>query len=101
MRYLVHLKFPHEPFNTHVRDGSAGARIGKILEQTKPESIHFTGVGGCRGAVAVYDIDKPSGIPAIAEPWFLTFEADCRFDIAMTPDDLGQAGLDELGKAWA
>ena len=42
-----------------------------------------------------------SGIPALAEPWFLIFQADVKFQIAMTPDDLMKADLDELGKKWS
>jgi hypothetical protein len=29
------------------------------------------------------------------------YEADCEFRIAMSPEDLGKAGLDELGKKWS
>jgi len=35
---------------------------------------------------------------AISSPFFLNFNADCEFRIAMSPEDLGKAGLDELGK---
>ena len=38
------------------------------------------------------NIDDPSEIPAIAEPWFLAFNANVRFHPAMTPDDLMKAG---------
>ncbi|MCZ6757295.1 MAG: panthothenate synthetase [Bacteroidetes bacterium] len=100
MRYLVHIMVPHEPFNSYVRDGSAGQKIGRILEETKPEAIYFTEEDGTRGATAVYNIDSASDIPSIAEPWFLTFEADCRFRIAMSPEDLQNSGLDELGQKW-
>jgi hypothetical protein len=43
----------------------------------------------------------PSKIPALAEPWFLTFNADVQFRVAMTPEDLKMAGLEELGKNWS
>ena len=43
----------------------------------------------------------PSKIPAIAEPWFLIFNADVKFRIAMTPDDLKKSDLDAAGKKWA
>jgi hypothetical protein len=38
MRMLMHVQFPVEPFNTAVRDGSAGQKIQKILEAVKPEA---------------------------------------------------------------
>jgi hypothetical protein len=40
-------------------------------------------------------------VPSFAEPFFLNFNADCRFRIVMSPEDLGRAGLEELGKKWA
>ncbi|GMQ82402.1 MAG: hypothetical protein BMS9Abin05_1854 [Rhodothermia bacterium] len=100
MRYLVHIAIPHEPFNSYVRDGSAGQKIGRILEETKPEAIYFTEEDGTRGATAVYHIENASDVPSIAEPWFLTYEAECRFRMAMSPEDLQNAGLDELGQKW-
>lgn len=100
MRYLVEVSIPHEPFNTYCRQGDAGQRIGRVLEATAPESVYFTERDGKRGAVLVYNLDSPSQVPAIAEPWFLTFNADCRIQVAMTPDDLKRAKLDEVGKKW-
>lgn len=100
MRFLVHIEFPVEPFNTHVRDGSSGDRIRRVVEATQPESIWFSETDGRRGAVAVHELESVSEIPRIAEPWFLTFAAECRFRVAMTLDDLAQARLDELGKKW-
>jgi hypothetical protein len=38
---------------------------------------------------------------SLAEPWFLGFRADVRLGVAMTPEDLKKAGLDDLGKKWA
>ena len=101
MKMLLQVKFPHEPFNTAVRDGSAGKKIQSILESTKPEAAYFTEMDGCRGAILIVDLEDPSKVPALAEPWFLQFNADCEFRIVMTPDVLSKAGLDELGKKWS
>jgi len=49
----------------------------------------------------VVDLPDASKIPALAEPWFLTFQADVEFRVAMTLEDLKKAGLDELGKKWS
>ena len=46
------------------------------------------------------NLDDPSDIPRLAEPFFLTFNADVSFEPFMTADDLGRAGLDSLGKEW-
>jgi len=97
---LLNVVIPHEPFNTAVREGTAGAIVKRILDETKPEAVYFTELDGTRGAVLIVNVDSPSQVPSLAEPWFLNFNADCKFRIVMTPEDLGKAGLDELGKKW-
>ena len=101
MRMVLNVQMPHEPFNTLVREGKAGAIIGRILEDIKPEAVYFTEQDGTRGAVLVIDVKEPSAVPSFAEPFFLNFNADCRFRIAMSPEDLRKAGLAELGEKWA
>ena len=100
MRMMMTVEMPHEPFNTLVRENKAGAIIGRILEELKPEACYFTEQHGHRGAVIVVNVTDNSQIPALAEPFFLNFHADCRFRIVMTPEDLGKAGLDEIGRKW-
>jgi hypothetical protein len=100
MKMLLTAEFPHEPFNTLVRTGKAGELIARILETIKPEAAYFTEQDGKRGGIFVIDVQEPSDIPAFAEPFFLNFQADCKFRIAMSPDDLQKAGLQELGKKW-
>ena len=79
---------------------AGGDATFKILDELKPEAVYFTEQHGTRCAVLIVDVAEPSRIPTFAEPFFLNFNADCRFRIAMTPADLGKAGLDELGKKW-
>jgi hypothetical protein len=101
MRMLMNVRIPHEPFNTLVKEGTVGEIIRRILDDLKPESIYFPEQGGTRGVVAIKDEDDPSRMPSFSEPFFLNFNADCEFRIAMSPEDLGKAGLDELGKKWS
>ncbi len=101
MRMLLSVTLPHEPFNTAVRKGTAGETIDKILKAIKPEAVYFTEQDGHRGAILVVNLDNPSQIPALAEPWFLHFHADCKFRVVMSPEELQRAGLAELGKKWS
>jgi hypothetical protein len=101
MRMLLHVKFPHEDFNAAVRDGSVEKKVRQILEQTKAEAVYFTEYDGRRGAIMIINIDDPSEVPKFAEPWFLSFNADVQFHIVMTPEELGRAGLEKLGKKWS
>ncbi len=100
MKMLVTIICPIEPFNSMVRDGSVGEIIGRVIDDIKPESIYFTEQEGHRGAVMVVEVPDASAIPSIAEPWFLNFEANCEFRIAMTPEDLMNANLKALGEKW-
>ncbi|MBI4483367.1 MAG: hypothetical protein HY652_10810 [Acidobacteria bacterium] len=49
----------------------------------------------------IVDIADPSKVPALAEPWFLSFNADVEFHIVMSPNDLERAGLGAVAKKWA
>ncbi|CAB3725139.1 panthothenate synthetase [Trinickia soli] len=100
MRMLLNIRIPHEPFNAFVRDGSVGALIERILEETKPEAAYFTEQNGTRGAILVVDLEEPSHIPKFSEPWFLTFNADCEFRVVMLAEDLKKSGLEMLGSKW-
>ncbi len=101
MRMLMHVMIPHAEFNAAVRDGSAGQKLHRILQETKPEAVYFTEYNGQRGAVMIVEVADPSKIPSFAEPWFLSFSANVEFHLVMSPEDLGRAGLDQLGKKWA
>ena len=100
MRMLMHVHLPLEPFNSAVRDGTAGEKMQRILEAIRPEAAYFSEQHGQRGGTLVVNVDRPSDVPKLAEPWFLTFEAEVEFRICMSPEDLAQSGLDELGRVW-
>jgi len=101
MRMLLQVRIPHAEFNAAVRNGSAEKKMKQILEQTKPEAVYFTEYDGRRGAIMIINIDDPSEVPKFSEPWFLSFNADVQFHIVMTPEELGRAGLEKLGKKWS
>ena len=100
MRVLMQVQIPHGPFNAAVRDGSAGSKLEEIIEDIGPEAVYFHEMDGKRTASLVVDLENASQIPSLAEPFFLTFEADVRFHVVMSPEDLANAGLEELGKKW-
>jgi hypothetical protein len=100
MRMLMTVLPTVEKFNTLVRKGTAGSTMAKILEAIKPETVYFTEQDGRRSAMLIVDVSDASKVPALAEPWFLAFDADVKFRILMTPQDLQRSGLEELGKKW-
>jgi len=101
MRMLLQVIFPTETFNAAVRDGSIGKKMQRILEDLKPEAAYFTESEGRRSVVLILNVEEPSKVPVIAEPFFLQFNAECRFRIVMSPEDLAKAGLEAIGKKWA
>lgn len=100
MRFVLQVSLPVDKFNQAVRDGSAGDKMRRILEEIKPEAAYFCAKDGKRGGFLIVDIADPSEMPRFAEPWFLQFDATVEFLPAMTPQDLQRAGLDQLGKKW-
>ena len=83
MRMLMIVKLPHEPFNQRVREGKAGEIVGRILEDIKPEATYFTEMDGTRGVILVVELESPSSLPSLAEPFFLNFNACCKSGLAL------------------
>jgi hypothetical protein len=79
-----------------VRSGKAGEIIGRILETIKPETAYFGEQDGKRGGIFIINVQTPSDIPFFAEPFFLNFEASCKFRVLMSPEDLQKAGTYHL-----
>jgi hypothetical protein len=100
MNMLMKVRMPHEPFNSLVRKGTAGKIMKSILKELKPEAVYFTEENGVRTALLIVNMNDPSEIPSLSEPWFLNFKADCEMKVVMTPADLERAGLEKLGKKW-
>jgi hypothetical protein len=101
MKMILTVEFPLEPFNTLVRQKKVGPLIGRILAELKPEVAYFGEQDGCRGGILVINVTEAWQIPSFAEPFFQNFNATCKFRVAMTPEDLGKAGLDALADKWA
>ena len=64
-----------EAGNTAAKAGKRGATIQSILADLKPEAAYFTDESGQRTAFIVVEMQDASQILAIAEPWFLAFNA--------------------------
>ena len=101
MRMLMTVKIPNTDFNLALKNGTASKTISRILEECAAEAVYFTEEDGCRGAILVVNVDKPTDIPRLAEPWFLSFNASVRFQITMTPEELRKSGIDDLGRKWS
>jgi len=101
MRMILLAQFPIEPFNSLVRNGQIGPTIHKILDAIKPESAWFTERDGQRGCIFVVHLNKGADVARLAEPLFLGLNATVEFRVAMVAEELAEAGLDAIGKAWS
>ena len=92
MRFLVKVNIPVEAGNGAAKAGKFGTTIQSILADLKPEAVYFTDDQGQRTAFLFLDMQDASQIPAIAEPWFLAFNASIEIHPVMVPEDLARAG---------
>ena len=93
MRMLLRVSIPVEAGNAAAKAGTLGSTVEQILADLKPEAAYFfTDDNGQRSGSIVFDMKDSSEIPALAEPWFLAFNAQVSFRPIMNPQDLAGAG---------
>ena len=99
MRMLLRVSIPVETGNAAAKDGTLGTTIERILADLKPEAAYFMADdNGQRSGSIVFDMKDASQIPAVAEPWFLAFNAKVSLRPVMNPQDLAKASP-SIGKA--
>jgi hypothetical protein len=74
------------------RPAWAGCSPIPACSERFPEAVYFTDDNGQRTAFLFLEMPNASQIPAIAEPWFLAFNASVEMHPVMVPDDLAKAG---------
>ena len=103
MRMLLRVSIPTEAGNAAVKNGTLGTTIERILADLKPEAAYFMADdNGNRSGSIVFDMKDTSQIPAVAEPWFLAFNAKVSFRPVMSPQDLAKASpsIAKAGKQY-
>jgi len=88
MRTLMKVSIPVQTGNAAIQDGTLPKTIETILAELKPEAAYFSDDNGKRTGFIVFDLKDSSQIPAVAEPWFLAFDAHVELHPAMNVDDL-------------
>jgi Domain of unknown function (DUF3303) len=92
MRFMLKVNMPVEAGNAAARAGKLGKTVETILAEQKPEAAYFTADHGQRTGYIFFAMEDASQIPAIAEPWFLAFNASLELRPVMVPADLAKAG---------
>jgi hypothetical protein len=92
MRMLLRASIPNDAGNAAIKAGTMGATLERILADLKPEATYFfADDNGQRCAAVVFDMTDASQLVAVAEPWFLAFNAKVSLRPAMTPQDFAGA----------
>jgi hypothetical protein len=102
MRCLLKVSIPVETGNVAIADGTLPKTIESILNESKPEAAFFSEENGKRTGFIFLDLKDTSQIPALAEPWFLAFNAHVELHPAMNLDDLKRAtpGIEKAVKSY-
>jgi len=103
MRFMLKAILDTEKANAAAKSGTLGKTIQAIVAELKPENAYFTDDHGKRTAYVFFELRDASQIPAVAEPWFLAFNAHVEFHPVMVPDDLAKAGpsIDQAAKKFS
>lgn len=91
MRTMLRWTVPVEKGNDAINDGSLMQIIESMLQELDPEAAYFFPKDGKRSGEIVFDMTDPSQIPQIAEPLFMSVNAEVEFLPVMNVDDLRRA----------
>jgi hypothetical protein len=67
----------------------------EFMGKVQPEAAYFAPDAGVRTAFFVFDVQDPSDMPPLLEPFFTAYEANVQLTPVMNGDDL-RAGLQRL-----
>jgi hypothetical protein len=95
MRVVLKFTIPVERGNAAARDGTLGAAIEALVEQTKAEAAYFMLEDGERAGMIIFDLVDQADAAAINEPFFAAVDAAISIQPVLTLDDL-RRGLADL-----
>ncbi len=96
MRMMLKAVVGTEAGNESIRNGTMAKLIEQTMQELHPEAAYFLDSGdGHRSCVMVFDLEDPSRIPAVSEPFFQSGAETVTLRPCMNLDDL-QRGLSQL-----
>lgn len=81
-----------------IDDNEMAQFMQSALERLRPEAAYFGPHGGGRTAFVVIDLEEPSQLPGITEPFFSQLGATVEVFPVMTADDV-RTGLQRLASS--
>jgi hypothetical protein len=94
---LLKVTIDTEKGNQAFRDGTLTKVVRWAREELKPQAAFFSPTDGKRAAYFLFDMQDPSSIPSIVEPFFEVLGAQIELTPAMDFDDV-QAGVERAGE---
>jgi len=95
MRMMLKVQMDTEAGSRAIADGSMPQLMQEMIERLHPESAYFGPEDGVRTAFIVFDLQDPSQLPAISEPFFSNVKANVKLFPVMDREDL-QKGLQQI-----
>jgi hypothetical protein len=99
MRMLLRVKVPVEAGNRAIKDGTLARVLRQVAERVQPEASYALAENGQRAAYMFFDMKDPSMIPEIAEPIFMSLNAELELIPVMNMEEL-QKGLEAAAKSF-
>ena len=98
MRFFLKATMPVKAGNALLRDPEMGSKMESLMGDLKPEAAYFCIEGGQRTAYFVVNMENAEEMPRLAEPLWLSWEADVELIPIMTGEDLekGLAVMPEI-----
>src|ERR1700754_1394359 len=88
MRMMMKVQMDTEAANQAIADASLPQLMEKAMERLQPEAAYFGPEDGVRTAFIVFDLQDPSQLPSISEPFFSALKANVRMFPVMNREDL-------------
>lgn len=88
MRVMMKVCMPVEAGNKGVKEGILPDTVMRFVEQMKPEASYFFPEDGLRTALFFFDLENPTMIPTVVEPFFTKLNAAITLTPAMNLEDM-------------
>ena len=95
MRMMMKVQMDTQAASQAVADGSLPQLMQDMMGRLQPESAYFGPEDGVRTAFIVFDLQDPSQLPSLTEPFFSKLKATVRMFPVMDREHL-QKGLQQI-----
>lgn len=99
MRVLMTVQFDTEKASKAIEDQSMATFMESVLARLRPEAAFFASKDGMRTGFIVFDLQQPSQIPVVVEPFFQKLGAKIDLTPVMDFDDV-RTGLQAYGSSF-